>query len=241
MSTAKPRSLLRLEYARAAEAYSASLPLEHFMESTSQATQREITMESLALVKPHRPDLYYFNELLIQYPVGKPPEIHRVVPDNLVVLSEQPVQAEGSFDLPLQPVGPFWALEYISPNNPRKDYEDSFQKYERDLKVPYLLLFYPDGQELTLYRHRVRKYTTVRPNRAGRYAIRELELEVALQDGWMRYWFRGQLLPLPADLQRQLEEARRQLEQLQGQLDHERHQKERLLAQLRELGIEPKL
>ena len=54
MSTDKPISLLRLEYDRAAEAYLRSLPPEHFMEATPQATQREIAVESLALVKSRR-------------------------------------------------------------------------------------------------------------------------------------------------------------------------------------------
>ena len=38
-------------YARIATEYCSSLPLEHFMESTDQAKQREITLESLALVR----------------------------------------------------------------------------------------------------------------------------------------------------------------------------------------------
>ena len=50
-------------------------------------------------------------------------------------------------------------------------YDDNVQKYEHDLKVPYYLLFQPDVQELTLYRHTGRKYVSVKPNAAERYAI----------------------------------------------------------------------
>src|SRR5262249_23491721 len=81
-------------------------------------------------------------------------------------------------------------LEYVSKNNKRKDYEDNFRKYERELKVPYYLLFYPDNEELTLFHRRGSKYVSVKPNAAGRLAIPELELEVALLDGWVRFWFR---------------------------------------------------
>jgi Uma2 family endonuclease len=246
MSTAKPRSLLRIEYEKSAEAYLRSLPLEHFMEATAQGRQREVTMESLALVKVHRPDLHYFNELLVQYPFGKRQVIRKVVPDNMVVIHDEPIQANGSYDVPFQPVPPFWVMEYISKHNQRKDYDDSFKKYERELKVPYYLLFFPEAQELTLYRHTRRKYAAVKPNTAGRYPIRELEMELALLDGWVRFWFRGQLLPLPADLLRDLEaaqcevrEVRRQLQQALQQAEHERREKEKLLAQLRALGIEP--
>ena len=241
MSTDKPRSLLRLDYADAAEAYLRSLPPEHFMEATPQATQRKITLESLDLVHARRPDIQLFNELLVQYPHGRAKRIRQVVPDNMVVVHPQPIEAVGSYDVPFQPVGPFWVLEYVSKGSRRKDYEDSFRKYERELKVPYYLLFYPDAQEVTLFRHTGRKYVAVLPNAAGRLAIPELNLEAALLEGWVRFWFEGELLPLPADLQRQLEETRRQLRHAQEQAENERRQKERLLAQLRELGIEPRL
>jgi Uma2 family endonuclease len=275
MSTEKPRSLLRLEYANAAEAYLRSLPREHFMEATPQATQREITVESLALVRPQRPDVQYFNELLVQYPHGRPRKIRQVVPDNMVVIHPELIEAEGSYDLPLQPVGPFWVLEYVSKRSQRKDYDDSFRKYERELKVPYYLLFYPDAQELTLFRYTNRRYAAVRANARERLAIEALDLEMALLEGWVRFWFQGELLPLPAELLRQREQAReeaaeerrqkelllrqgqqareeaaeerrqKELLQREGQqareeAAEERRQKEKLLAQLRELGIEPR-
>ncbi len=209
MSTAKPRHLVRIEYEKAAEEYLRSLPLEHFMEATEQARQREITVESLAVVHSARPDIQYFNELLVQYPFADRPRPGQVVPDNMVVLCNEPIRASGSYDLPLQPVGPFWVMEYVSKSSQRKDYEDSFRKYEEQLKVPYYLIFYPDGQELTLYRHNGTRYLTVTPNEHGRYAVPELEMEVGLLKGWVRYWYRGELLPLPADLQRSLDEANR--------------------------------
>jgi Uma2 family endonuclease len=209
MATAKPRALIAVAYEEAAREYLRSLPLEHFMEATAQATQREITLESLALVKARRPDVHVFNELLVQYPLPGQRKPGQVVPDNMVVISAQPLQAESSYNLPLEPVGPFWVLEYVSKNNKRKDYEDSFDKYERDLKVPYYLVFYPDNQELTLYRHTGKKYISVKPNKHGRYPIPELDLEVGLAGGWVRYWYKGELLPLPAELQRDLDEARR--------------------------------
>jgi Uma2 family endonuclease len=231
-----PRPLLALAYEEAAQAYLRSLPPEHFMEATAQATQRKITLESLDLLHARRPEVQAFNELLVQYPVRGRGRPGQVVPDNMVVLSEQPIKADSSFNLPLQPVGPFWVLEYVSKNNRRKDYEDSFQKYERDLKVQFYLIFYPDDQELTLYRHNKRRYVSVKPNERGRLPIPELELEVALLDGWVRFWYEGRLLSLPADLQRELDEARRQVGDLQRRLTAEqeaRRAAEQELARLR--------
>jgi Uma2 family endonuclease len=201
-----------MKYDEAAEAYLRSLPPEHFMEATSQGRQREITVESLALLQRARPEVQYFNELLVQYPLKRGGGIGQVVPDNMVVICPEPIKASGSFNLPLQPVRPFWVLEYVSKSNKRKDYEENMQKYERDLKVPYFLLFFPDGPDLTLYRHTGRKYVTVKPNGSERYPIKQLELEVGLLDGWVRYWFRGELLLLPADLQGALIEAQRRAE-----------------------------
>lgn len=206
-----PRSLLRIRYEEAAEAYLRSLPLEHFMEATAQATQRAVTLASLALVQAKRPDFQVFNELLVQYPYGRTQKIRQVVPDNMVVVAPELIRANSSYDIPFQPGKPFLVLEYVSKGNKRKDYEESFRKYERDLKIPYYLVFYPDGQELTLYRHTGKRFVSVKANDQGRFSIAELQMEVAILDGWVRYWYRGELLPLPADLQRDLEETRKQL------------------------------
>jgi Uma2 family endonuclease len=211
MSSAKPKALVEVAYEEAAQAYLRSLPLEHFMEATAQATQRKITVQSLDLVQARRPEVQVFNELLVQYPRPGQRQPGQVVPDNMVVVCDQPVRASTSFNVPLEPVGPFWVLEYVSKGNKRKDYEDNFNKYERELKVPYYLLFYADTQDLTLYRRTKRKYVAVPPNEQGRHPIPELDLEMALIDGWVRFWYQGQLLPLAADLQRELDEARRRL------------------------------
>jgi Uma2 family endonuclease len=236
MATTKPRALIAVAYEEAAREYIRNLPLEHFMEATAQATQRKITLESLDLLTARRPDVHVFNELLVQYPRPGQRKPGQVVPDNMVVISDQPIDAQTSYNLPLQPVGPFWVLEYVSKTNRRKDYEDNFDRYEQELKVPYFLLFYPDTLDLTLYRHTGKKYVSVKPNKHGRYPIPELDLEIALQDNWVRYWHRGELLPLPADLLRDLELARRQTveavhraEDLQRRLDAA----ERELAALR--------
>jgi Uma2 family endonuclease len=211
MASAKPRAILEVAYEEAAQAYLRSLPPEHFMEATPQATQRKITWDSLDLLHARRPEVKVFNELLVQYPLPGQRQLGQVVPDNMVVLSDEPIQATTSFNMPLEPARPFWMLEYVSKHSKRKDYEDSFNKYERDLKVPYYLVFYPDVQELTLYRHTGRKYQAVPPNDQGHHPLPKLDLEVGLLDGWVRFWYQGQLLPLPPDLQRDLDEVRRQL------------------------------
>jgi Uma2 family endonuclease len=231
MSSAKPKILTEINYESAAQDYLHSLPLEHFMEATDQATQRKITWDSLDLLRLSRPEVHVFNELLVQYPRPGQRRPGQVVPDNMVVLSNEPVRARSSFNLPLEKAKPFWVLEYVSPSNRRKDYDDNFEKYEKELKVPYFLLFYPDSQDLTLYHHTGKKYVSVKPNSQGRHAIPDLDLEVALLHEWVRYWHKGKLLPLPADLQRDLNASTRELNELKKRLEH----MERELAELRTL------
>ncbi len=220
MATTKPRALIAVAYEDAAQQYLRSLPLEHFMEATAQATQREITLESLALVKARRSDFHVFNELLVQYPRPKERKPGQVVPDNMVVISDKPLEAVSSFNTPLEPAPPFWVLEYVSKSNRRKDYEENFDKYEKELKVPYYLTFYPDNQELSLYRHSGKNYVSVKPNKHGRFPVTELGIEVALLDGWVRFWHQGELLALPGDLQRELDEATRALDQASRHIAH---------------------
>jgi Uma2 family endonuclease len=235
-----PRAHQEIAYEREAQAYLRNLPPEHFMEATAQATQRAITLASLALVKARRRDFHVFNELLVQYPRRGRRRLGQVVPDNMVVKTEQPIRAETSFNVPLEPAGPFWTMEYVSKSNPRKDYEDSFHKYERELKVPYYLVFYPDAGELTLYRHNKRKYVTVKPNGHGRYPIPELDMEVALLEGWVRFWYQGKLLPLPEELQHDLDEARRQIKAEKQRADELQRRLEAAERELAELRTRPR-
>ncbi|HEY7315049.1 MAG TPA: Uma2 family endonuclease [Gemmataceae bacterium] len=234
MASIKPRHLLSLEYDRYAREYLRRLRPEHFMEAFGQSTQRKITVESLDLVQVRRPEVQVFSELLVQYPHGREPRPHQVVPDNMVVLHDTPLKVEGSFDIPAQPARPFWVLEYVSKNSVRKDYDDSFYKYEQELKVPYYLIFHPEEQELTLFRHTKRKYVSVKPNEHARLALSELQLEMELLGGWCRFWYRGELLPLPADLLRRAEEAEQRADQEKQRADAAERELELLRAQLKQ-------
>jgi Uma2 family endonuclease len=223
------KRLLQLTYDWAADDYLRSLPLEHFMESTDQSTQRKITLESLDLVQVVRPDFQVFNELLIQYPIpgSKPSKPERVVPDNMVIIWPEPIDKLKAFHTPLQPVGPTLVMEYVSESNRRKDYEDNLRRYRDDLRVPYYLLFEPAKQSLDVFHLEDGKYVRVAPNAEGRLAIPELELEVGLIDGWVRYWHRGTLLALPGEL---LNQIRAKDDQLDAALEQIYEGQQRVLA-----------
>jgi Uma2 family endonuclease len=212
-------SLPHILYEESAGEYLKSLPPKHFMEATPQATQRKITLESFDLVKLRRSDVHVLNELLVQFPRRGEPNPGQVVPDNMVVLHNGTIKAKENYAVPLQPALPFLVIDYVSKAGERKNYEENFRVYERELKVPYYLVFDPDNEELALCRHNGKKYVCDTPNGQGRYSIPELEMEVGLLDGWARFWLQGALLPLPAELQRDLDQARAQRAQERKRAD----------------------
>jgi Uma2 family endonuclease len=224
--TESTRAALERRYEREAQEYMESLPLEHHMEQLPHGKQREITLESLALVTARRPEVQVFNELLVQYPRPRQKKFGKVVPDNMVVVDPNPVTLVGlSFNIPLTTARPFWVLEYVSKSNRRKDYVDNKRRYEQHLKVPYYLLFDTDKETLILWQHNGKRYVTVKANVQGRLEIEELDLEMAIHDGWVRFWYQGKLLPLPGEMQHQLDAANRELVALRKELEKLRAKK----------------
>ena len=87
----------------------------------------------------------------------------------------------------------------------------------------------------------------------SRLAIPELDLGVAIHDGWARFWYRDEMLPLSPDLQRNLDKVTEELrvtkekllqaeerERQAGELERQAEEREQsLLAQLRAMGVDP--
>lgn len=238
MAKLKPRPWTAEDYEQAAAAYLRRLPLEHFMEAVSAATQRRITLESFDLLRHRCPDVQCFNELLIQY--WHKGRIRRVVPDNFVRRCQLPPATENSFNLDLETAGPLLVMEYVSVSNPRKDYRTNFVKYEQELKVPYYLLFYPERQDLRVYHLAGVRYQPQSANSHGRLEVAELEIEVALLEGWVRYWHRGQLLALPGDLQQQLDRETQRADRAEAEVARLRQLVEQLQKERRANGGPPK-
>ena len=241
-----------LFYEQAAREYCESLPLEHFMQSTFQTTQCKITLESFDLICAVRPEIHIFSELLVQY--GPISNLLRVVPDNMVIIYEGEIDATGSYNMHNDEKSkPFLMIEYVSESNKRKDYVDNMVRYERDLHVPYYLLFEPENQVLSLFKMNARKkYVSVKANAEERFAIPELELEVGILDSWVRYWFRGELQALPVELSEELEttkaalktaerrlgQSERRADRVEMQLEQERLERSQAEARLNEMAAE---
>jgi len=203
------------------------------MEGTPHAKQREITVESFAVYRTRRPDLQYFNELLVQYFFRG--NLRQVVPDNSAILTDAPEQARTSYVIEHEPVPLFLVMEYVSASNKRKDYVvvDNFHKYERELKVPYYLIFDPEEQDLQVYRHGGEVYTRMEPDAAGRCLIAELDLQAGILDRWVRFWHQGVLLELPAELQASLDRLARRVGELESTLLQQQEQMRQMVETLR--------
>ena len=227
-----------LFYEQAAREYCESLPLEHFMQSTFQTTQCKITLESFDLICAVRPEIHIFSELLVQY--GPISNLLRVVPDNMVIIYEGEIDATGSYNMHNDEKSkPFLMIEYVSESNKRKDYVDNMLRYERDLHVPYYLLFEPENQVLSLFKMNARKkYVSVKASAEDRFAIPELELEVGILDSWVRYWFRGELQALPVELSEELETTKAALKTAERRLGQSERRAGRVEIQLDQERLE---
>ncbi len=228
MSLMTHRPISAEEYARAAADYLANETVYDMSENTPSYLQRGITVSSLDVLRSsHRPEVQTYGELLVLFPTEDGPGL--VVPDNFVVLDPSPMRTLSSF-IATETERPFWVLEYVSPASEHKDYEVSFEKYEQQLKTPYYLSFDPLKQDLRLLQHNGAKYESVEPNAEGRMAIRELDLEIGLLDGWVRYWHRGELLEIPKELTRRIADLKKALAQKDRALERQK----RMIGQLTE-------
>lgn len=192
------------EFDRAEAEYFREETLEDMSESATSFRQRRFTLAALDKLKAlHYPKLEIFNELLLLFARGEGTD--RVVPDNFVMLEPPSQPYDSSFRVSATD-RPFWVLEYVSPSTQNKDYVESFEKYE-DLGIPYCTMFEPPVQKLTMFRHDAHRYQPMQADEDSRYLIPELELKVGVMDGWMRFWFREELLPGPSEETRGLQAA----------------------------------
>ena len=110
----------------------------------------------------------------------------------------------------------------MSDSSEGKDHGETFRKYEQELQTPYCLCFHPDKGKWDLYRHDGQRYVQLEPDLNGRVAVAELDLQIGLHEGWIRFWQQGQLLEIPAELQqrldRQSEQINEMMELLRGQV-----------------------
>jgi hypothetical protein len=204
-------------YAYAAAAYAYIQKRCHDEPDPDAVRQRELTGWSFAVLRTERPDVQLFTGRLIQF--DSPGEDHpgQIAPDHFVAVHPTPLGRWGGYNIPYEPVRPLLVMNYVAESDRKYDAVRR-EMCERDLAVPYYLRFDLTGRDLALFRPVGGTYRAARANPAGRLAVPELELEVALLDGWVRFWFRGELLPRPEDLLRERRAMEAELARLREEL-----------------------
>lgn len=161
-------------------------------------------------------------------------------------------------------IAPLLVIEFVSGDGAeerdRTPLTGKFWVYENGIRAPYYAIYEVRGKgKIELYRLREGRYELVAANDHKRYAIPQLGIELGLWQGaiqhmtlpWLRVWdSKGNLL-LTSDERAEQEQHRaeqesQRAEQERQQAELERLAKEqalaqndRLIAQLRKLGIEP--
>jgi Uma2 family endonuclease len=157
-------------------------------------------------------------------------------------------------------VNPYIVVELLSPGTEKEDLGQmlrdveqppgKWEVYERILRIPYYAIFDRYQFEFRIFKLDGGSYTEVTLT-DSRFWIPELELGLGVWEGsfdgveqrWLR-WYDGAgnwVLTIAEEERRQKEEERRKLEEERQRTEEERRQKERLIAQLRALGVEPDL
>jgi Uma2 family endonuclease len=157
-------------------------------------------------------------------------------------------------------VDPFIVVELLSPGTEKEDLGQTlrdveqpptkWEVYERVLRIPYYVVFDRYTYELRAFKLDGSRYTAL-DLPTSRFWIPDIELGLGVWQGdyqgveqpWLR-WFDalGNWILTPTEQERLLvEQERQRAEQERQRADQERQRAERLIAQLRSLGIEPDL
>ncbi len=198
--SAAERLTMRCDYAAAAYAYIEANC--HAEVDPLQARQRQITAWSLAVVAGVRPDIRTFTAVLIQDgPPGRD-DPWQIVPDNFVVRAAKPIVVQDHYDVPFESARPFVVFDYPSTPLQRKRTGRRLGQYQDNFAVPCVVVFDPEQHGLELHRLVGGMFVPAGVNAVGRCEVPELELELGVVEGSMRFWFRGERVPLPGELLR---------------------------------------
>ncbi|MEB3342562.1 Uma2 family endonuclease [Okeania sp.] len=117
--------------------------------------------------------------------------------------------------------------------------------YEQILKVPTYVIYNPYKQSIEVRRLESGKYKLESPNEKEHFWIPELELFLGIWKGerlgqninWLRWWDKSENLLLWSEEKNK--QAEQRVEQEKQRADLEKQRAERLVAKLRDLGIDP--
>ncbi|MCG6138742.1 MAG: Uma2 family endonuclease [Nostoc sp. LLA-1] len=178
-------------------------------------------------------------------------------PDWFVAVDVSPLYKNGDLRLSYvvwqEGISPFIIVELLSPGTEREDLGQTlrdaakpptkWEVYEQILRIPYYAIFDRYKYEFRIFKLDGGRYAEVSLS-DSRFWIPEIELGLGVWQGsyhniqqpWLRWYdTTGNWVLTPTEQERKLTEQERQ------RTEQERRQKERLIEQLRSLGVEPDL
>ncbi|HLP90067.1 MAG TPA: Uma2 family endonuclease [Nostocaceae cyanobacterium] len=183
----------------------------------------------------------------IYWRMTDPPERGAVAPDWFYVPDVPPMlngQFRRSYVLWQEHIPPFIALEFVSGDGSEErdktPWKGKFWIYEKIIRPAYYGIYEVNKASVEVYHLMESEYQLLEKNQRGHYPINQLGVELGIWQGryqnmespWLRWWDLDGNLLLHGD---EIAEQERQ------KAEQERQKNERLIAQLRSLGVEPDL
>ncbi|GAB4372086.1 MAG: Uma2 family endonuclease [Elainellaceae cyanobacterium] len=132
-------------------------------------------------------------------------------------------------------------IELLSSSTARVDKGAKKTLYQDVWRLPEYYWFHPETLEFEGFRLVAGRYEAIAPEENGRLPSEQLGLALGIHERQLR-WFtaKGELIPLPEEVERQrAEQERQRAEQERQRAEQERQAKERLENYLRSQGIDP--
>ncbi len=165
-------------------------------------------------------------------------------------------QLRRSYVLWHEPTPPLIAIEFASGNGAEErdqtPIKGKFWVYERAIQIPFYGIYEVMKAQIEVYQLINGRYQKMKPNSRGHYPIEPLRVELGIWQGeyqnqewpWLRWWdAQGNLLLTGQEWTEQererAEQEHQRAEQERERAEQERERADRLMAQLRALGVNP--
>ena len=208
------------------------------------------------ILKKHHPDGQYAigQDCGIYWRITEPPQRGAEAPDWFYVPNVTPLlndKIRRSYVLWQEYISPLIVLEFVSGDGieerDKTPWQGKFWIYEQVIKPAFYGIYEVSKASVEVYHLIEEKYHLLPANERGHYPITSLGVELGIWQGeyqnmqlpWLRWWdLDGNLL---LDSNERVEQERFKAEQERLKAEQEKLKNDRLIAQLRALGVEPEI
>lgn len=195
----------------------------------------------------------------IYWRVTNPPQKGAEAPDWFYVPNVPPTldgEVRRSYVLWQEIIPPAIAIEFVSgtgaEERDKTPWDGKFWVYETVIRPAYYAIYEVKKAQVEVYQLVAQGYQLIPPNAQGRFPISTLGVELGIWQGtyknmelpWLRWWSASGELLLSGEERAEQEQARADREQVRAdqekaRADQEQLKSEKLIARLRELGVDP--